>query len=101
MRRKTTQISYKKDPAKYDLVVIGTPVWGWNITPPVRTYLQENKDKFKKVAFFKTCGDSKNKTFPDMEAESQSPLATLCVLDKEVKTKISQEKVEEFCEKFK
>ncbi len=46
----------KKDPANYDIVVIGTPIWAANMSSPVRTYLTENKAKFKNVAFFCTEG---------------------------------------------
>jgi flavodoxin len=42
----------KKDPANYDIVIIGTPNWAANMSSPVRTYLTENKAKFKGVAFF-------------------------------------------------
>ena len=45
-------ISYKKDPSKYNLAIIGTPVWTYTMAPAIRTYLLENKGKFKKVAFF-------------------------------------------------
>lgn len=58
----------KTNPANYDLVIIGTPNWGSNIASPVRTYLTNNKSKFKKVAFFCTMsGESPGKTFIDME----------------------------------
>ena len=44
---KKTDIKFKKDPKKYDVVIIGTPVWNGRLTPVVRTYLimepKENK----------------------------------------------------------
>lgn len=46
----------KKDPSKYKLVVIGTPVWAHSLTPAVRTYLNQKKRKLRKVAFFSTKG---------------------------------------------
>jgi hypothetical protein len=33
----------KKDPAAYELVVIGTPVWAASLSSPVRSYLLANK----------------------------------------------------------
>ena len=48
----------KKDPKKYDLVVIGTPVWAWSVSVPIRTYLSENGVNLKKVAFFCTMSSS-------------------------------------------
>jgi len=52
----TTLGAITKNPADYDLVIIGTPVWAWNMTPAVRTYIGTHKDSFKSVAFFVTAG---------------------------------------------
>ena len=58
----------QKDPAAYDLVVIGTPVWAGRLCSPVRTYLTQNAANCKKVAFFTTQGGNKEqKVFKDME----------------------------------
>ena len=45
----------KHEPAHYGLVIIGTPVWGFNISSPVKAYLKRFHGKFKVVAFFATC----------------------------------------------
>ena len=45
-----------RDPLIYDLVVIGTPVWAWSLSSPVRAYLLANKAKLPAVAFFCTLG---------------------------------------------
>ena len=31
-----------RDPAKYDLVVVGTPVWFWSLASPVRSWLEQH-----------------------------------------------------------
>jgi flavodoxin len=50
----------EKDPSAYDLVVIGSPVWGRNLSSPVRTYIDNNKKLLKKIALFCTsAGESK------------------------------------------
>jgi flavodoxin len=61
----------KNDPAKYDMVVIGTPVWAWNMTPAVRTYIANNKAAIKKVAFFTSAGGTK----PDKIVSKMETLA--------------------------
>ena len=40
----------------YDLVILGTPVWASNITPPLRTFVCDNKGSLqnKRIAVF-TC----------------------------------------------
>ncbi len=75
----------KKEPKDYDLVVIGTPVWAWNMTPAVRSFLTVYKDDLKKVAFFATEGGSGHeKAFKNMETlAGKAPVATAFVLQKE------------------
>ncbi|HNT29215.1 MAG TPA: flavodoxin [bacterium] len=77
----------KKEPKDYDLVVIGTPIWAWNMTPAVRAFLTVYKDDIKKIAFFATEGGSGHeKAFKNMEAiAGKRPVATGFWLEKEVK----------------
>ena len=77
----------KKEPKDYDLVIIGTPIWAWNMTPAVRAFLTIYKDDLKKVAFFATEGGSGHeKAFKNMEAlAGKRPVATAFWLEKEVK----------------
>jgi flavodoxin len=56
VKRSLTEITVTKDPADYDLVVIGTPVWAGPATPAFRTYIAQYKNKIKKVALFITSG---------------------------------------------
>src|SRR5512136_2440098 len=56
-RRKLPEIRpFGKDPAQYDLVVLGTPVWAGVMASPLRTWLNANKAKLKAVAFLTTSG---------------------------------------------
>jgi flavodoxin len=47
-----------RNPANYDLVVIGGPVWNWSLAAPVRTYARRHAAQFGQVAFFCTEGGS-------------------------------------------
>lgn len=47
-----------KDPAAYDLVIVGTPVWAWSVASPVRSYLAEHRARLPRVAFFCTMGNT-------------------------------------------
>ena len=88
----------KNDPAQYNLVIIGTPIHSWNLSAPVRTYLRENKDKFKKIAFYCTCGgQGMERAFKEMEKEcGKKPVATLVIIEKELKTGDYTKKLNEF-----
>lgn len=79
MKKRLTELApLKFNPADYDLVIIGTPVWAWNMSSPIRTYLEENKGGFKKTAFFCTMGGTgDSKAFKEMEEIiGISPIAT-------------------------
>jgi hypothetical protein len=55
-RRATVISPALHDPAAYDLVVIGTPVWAWSLSSPVRAYLTLNRPRLPDIAFFATLG---------------------------------------------
>lgn len=82
----------------YDLVIIGTPVWAYNMSSPIRACLINNKDKFKKVAFF--CvqgGEGAERVFKKMEdLINQKPLVSLALLTKDVVTNNFEAKLEDF-----
>jgi flavodoxin len=103
--KKLTEIENKKDPSKYDLIIIGTPVWAFTMTPAIRTYLTKNKLKFKnnKIAFFCTFGGKESKSLSDMEKLSKKPIMSLGLKDKDIE-KNSVElnlQIKKFCEKLK
>lgn len=66
------------DPSGYDLVVIGTPIWAWSVSSPVRSYLAANAKALPRVAFFCTCGRAGDvSTFAQMqEICAKAPVAT-------------------------
>lgn len=67
-RGKTTEIEFTKDPSEYDLVIIGSPTWNRRVTPAIRTYLLQNREKIKAAAFFATCMGNSGKCLDQMEA---------------------------------
>lgn len=93
----------KNDPAKYDLVIIGTPVWAGHVSTPVRTYIADNKDKLKKVALLVTEGNRGDETtVKDMEEISGKTAAgTLVVKVKEIKNREYQDKIKKFAGSIK
>ncbi|MCM8759092.1 MAG: hypothetical protein NC906_04890 [Candidatus Omnitrophica bacterium] len=103
MKRELTEIKpIEKDPANYDIIIIGTPVWAANMAPAVRTYIMQNREKFKNVAFFCTTGGTGvEKTFIEMDvAAKKQPIATFSATTSEVK-KNTYQRFKEFIEKIK
>jgi menaquinone-dependent protoporphyrinogen IX oxidase len=70
-----------RDPSRYDLVVIGTPVWAWSLSSPVRAYLLANKSKLPAVAFFCTLGGAgSDQAFRQMrEVVGKPPIDSIAV----------------------
>ena len=97
--RENFKMNYKKNPSDYDLIIIGTPVWGLRPVPAIKRYLTENENKIKKIAFFCTCGAIQGFTFSQMKKLSKNPIATLKI--KQKKINLSDKKIKEFCERLK
>lgn len=79
----------KHDPAQYDLVVLGTPIWAWNMTPAVRAYLAAHRDAIKSLACFTTSGGTKpDKIVKKIEAlAGKSALAWTGFFESDLKDK--------------
>lgn len=84
-RGKTTAIIFTKDPGKYDIVVVGTPVWNGRVTPAVRTYLMRNRRNIKRCVFFATCAERAGKCLRQMrDLYGSDVLAERIILRNEV-----------------
>jgi len=87
MRRRLAKIKApQKNPADFDLVIIGTPIWAWNVSAPVRTYLTQQREKLPQVAFFCTMGGSGyKKVFREMyKIIRKKPIAVLSLTERDV-----------------
>lgn len=86
------------DPAGYDLVIVGTPVWAFTMTPAVRAYLTAQRDKLPRLAAFCTLGGSGDKkTFQHITELAGKDLAgTLALIDKDVRAGKHLEAVRKF-----
>jgi flavodoxin len=75
-----------RDPATYDLVVVGTPVWFWSLASPVRSWLEQHPLRGRRFAFFCTMGGSgASCVFSTMKKlAGGDPIATLAQTDDEV-----------------
>lgn len=75
----------RRNLADYDRVVIGTPVWFWNVSSPVRSWLERHPME-QPVAFFCTMGGSgAGRAFATMAGlAGRPPIATLALTEAQV-----------------
>ncbi len=92
----------RHDPSRYDLVVIGTPVWVYRTSVPVRTFLAQNAGRLGRVAFFATYGSSgPERTMEAMTAlAGKAPVATLGLTTAEVRKGRAGDKYDGFVAKL-
>lgn len=88
----------KHDLSKYELLIIGTPVWAGKMSVPVKAYLEQNKDKIQNLACFCTTGRSGiDGTLKGMaEYVNVSTLASFGVNSSEIKNGSYTEVVDKF-----
>jgi flavodoxin len=58
-----------KDPAAYEVIWIGTPVWAFSFTPALRTFFSQVSLQGKKIALFCCSGGGPGPTLSRMEKE--------------------------------
>jgi flavodoxin len=86
------------DPAAYDLVIVGTPVWSGSVTPAVRTYLLAHRREFARIAFF-CVSDSglTRRVFEQMTALSgRAPDNILALHETDVRACAFMDRIHEF-----
>jgi len=102
-REKLTIINkIQKDPKLYDTIILGTPIWNKRMTPAIRTYITENKNQFKSVAFYCTLGGKGGQnTFENMtKLCEKTPVSTLEITKKEIKNELHLDKIKNFSRQF-
>lgn len=91
-----------KDPAGYDLVIVGTPVWNWSLSAPVRAYLARRQQRLARppVAFFLTEGGSgEQRVFGQMEElVGKAPLDVMAVREADLESGRYHDKIRGFAE---
>lgn len=76
-----------RNPADYDIVIIGSPVWNGRMSAPVRSYLDRFRGRFKAIAFLCTSGgkNDENALFAEMaDFADCAPKAVVAVTEAEV-----------------
>jgi flavodoxin len=73
-------------PQVYDLVMVGTPVWFWNMSSPVRSFLHRYGRRCAQIALFCTYGGSgQERVMDSMERLCKQPaVARLALTERQV-----------------
>lgn len=67
-RRRTPILPPNRNPAHYDIVIIGGPIWAGRMAPPLRTFAKRHAARAPQVAFFCTAGGRKgDAAFADLQ----------------------------------
>jgi flavodoxin len=103
IREKLTKIEVQKSVDKYDLIVVGSPIWAGKIAPAIRTFLSLNDLSDKKSAFFITLGGNKpEKSFVNMrKTTSFNSIVEELAVSNTIKDKKEIEKmVKDWCQEI-
>ena len=81
----------------YDLVVVGSPIWNSSVSSPVRSYLHQNRELLRAIAFFVTgAGVGADRALLEMQQiAGRAPIATL-----EIRGAISETTVGNFTQRL-
>ena len=95
---------YAFAPEAFDRIIFGFPVWAGNVTPPLRTFVQENREALagKRVAAF-ACqsGSGAQRAFGKLKAclGVEALEAELVLIDPKAKPSAqNEERIRAFCE---
>ena len=79
-------------------MIVGTPVWAWSVSSPVRAFLANNQERLPDVAFFCTCGASGQKAaFGQMQGiVGKAPRATISFAQREIEANRFRERLAGF-----
>lgn len=67
LKKKPELLPLEKNPAEYDVLFIGTPIWAGNYNPAFRTFFSTKTLTGKKIALFCSCADNGEKAFENMK----------------------------------
>jgi len=97
---------YSFDAGKYDRIVFGFPLWAGNITPPIRSFIQENKAALtgKRFGVFVCCsGGNTDKAFEKLQEllGIEGFDASVALTDPKKQPELAEPSFRTFCEKLK
>jgi hypothetical protein len=104
IRGKPAGIRTPSAPLKdYDLIVVGSPIWGGRAARPVRTYLGQSGGSFSRLALFTTAGGGQYpRALDEMSSIAQAkPIASLELTRADLKSNELSKLVDRFCDSLR
>ncbi len=88
----------RHDPGRYEVVIVGGPVWGSSVSTPVRTYLWLERDRLPALALFASYGGlGVDRALAQMEAIARKrPVATVAFREIETAAGVPRERIKAF-----
>ena len=93
---------YAFDAAAYERIIFGSPVWAGTFAPPLRTFIEENRDALseKSLAAFFCCSGGPGKVlekFTAFLADDRLEQALILIDPKDKPSVENEEKIKAFC----
>jgi len=96
---------YRFDADRYDVILLGTPIWAGTFSPPLRTSLRANPMAGRKIAFFASCsGGSADQCFRELKKRARGGIVldTLRLVDPAKGDKPEEmKKILDFCARLR
>jgi flavodoxin len=88
----------RRDPGRYEVVIVGGPVWNSSVCTPVRTYLWLERERLPALASFASYGGfGADRALSQMEAIARKrPLATAAFREIETAAGVPRERIKAF-----
>ena len=67
MKNNPNLFPIEKEPKDYDLIFLGTPVWAWTFSPPIRAFIEQYDLSGKKIAIWCCSGGGPGKTLEKLK----------------------------------
>ena len=102
MTKKIDQIRFQKDPSKYKIVVLVSPIWASNIPPAIRSYINKNKEDLKNYGLIINGAMKENKkAYEKFNELLGNPVSEYVADNSNIEYEICQKDLEDFADKIR
>ncbi len=100
--KKIDKIRFQKDPSKYKIVVLVSPIWASNIPPAIRSYINKNKENLKNYGLIINGAMKENKkAYENFNELLGDPVSEYVADNSNIEYEICQKDLEDFADKIR